>query len=109
MRFIIPIQFRFLMYHGMAMYPFLFLKNRNLVYDKIFINHERIHFRQQLEMLIIPFYIIYFTEYFVNLWHYRNHVEAYMNICFEREAFEHQQDLNYLQNRKFWTFLNYWN
>jgi hypothetical protein len=97
------------MYHGMAMYPFLFLKNRNLVYDKIFINHERIHFRQQLEMLIIPFYIIYFTEYFANLWHYRNHVEAYMNICFEREAFEHQQDLNYLQNRKFWTFLNYWN
>jgi hypothetical protein len=92
----------------MAMFPFLFLKNKNLVHDKIFINHERIHFRQQLEMLIIPFYIIYLTEYISNYILYKNHVDAYMNICFEREAFTNQQNLDYLKTRKIWNFLNWW-
>ena len=112
MKFIIPIQFKFLNFHGIygiAIFPFLILKNKNLVYDKIFLNHEKIHFRQQLEMLIIPYYFIYFTELAANLFIYKNMEEAQLNICFEREAFEMQQDMDYLKNRRFWAFLDWWN
>ena len=80
-----------------------------MVYDKIFLNHEKIHFRQQLEMLILPYYFIYFTELVANLFIYKNLEEAQINICFEREAFDMQQDLYYLKNRKIWEFLDWWN
>lgn len=77
--------------------------------DKYVINHERIHTRQQQELLFIPFYLIYILEWIFRLFQYRNHHEAYMNISFEREAYKHGHNLNYLQDRKLfaWTkFLN---
>lgn len=39
-------------------------------------NHERIHTRQMLEMLIIPFYIAYSMEWFIRLIQYRNGLKA---------------------------------
>jgi hypothetical protein len=111
MRFIIPVQFRFLKIHGVygiAIFPFLILKNKNLVFDKIFLNHEKIHFRQQLELLVIPYYFIYAAEFLANLYIYKDVQIAQANVCFEREAFEMQQDLDYLRNRKIWAFLNWW-
>lgn len=64
------------------------------------INHERIHLRQQLELLIIGFYVVYMVNYFINLGRYRNHVQAYREIVFEREAYAQQSDLTYLKTRK---------
>jgi hypothetical protein len=32
---------------------------------------------------------------------------AYRNISFEKEAYTNEKDLNYLQSRSFWKFLNY--
>ena len=52
-------------YTGLTIYPFVFLKYRRLKADMTLINHERIHLRQQLELLVIPFYIIYVSEFLI--------------------------------------------
>jgi hypothetical protein len=33
------------------------------VLDKVFVNHEKIHLRQQLELLVLPFYVWYIIEF----------------------------------------------
>ncbi|MBR1804089.1 MAG: hypothetical protein IJ775_04205 [Muribaculaceae bacterium] len=66
------------------------------------INHERIHTRQMLELGIIFFYLIYVLEWLVRLTMRGN---AYRNISFEREAYAHQRDLDYLSHRRPYAWL----
>ncbi|MFA4867386.1 MAG: hypothetical protein WC623_04265 [Pedobacter sp.] len=93
--------------NAMAVYPFILLKNKFQKEDLVLINHERIHLRQQLELLIIPFYLLYLINYVINLIKYRNHYRAYLNISFEKEAYACDQNLNYLKSRKFFSWINY--
>jgi len=92
---------------AMALFPFILIKNEGLKTNQILINHELIHLRQQLEMLVLPFYIWYISEYFIRRLQYKSHYEAYKNISFEREAYANQQNLKYLKKRKFWSFIKY--
>lgn len=92
---------------GMTLFPFILLQRKSYKWDKELINHERIHIQQQVEMLILPFYVLYFINYLFNLIKYRNHDDAYMNMYFEREAYANEHDLEYLENRKAWSFLGY--
>ena len=94
-------------YTGMTIFPFVFLKSKQLKENQVLINHERIHLRQQLELLVFPFYIVYIIEFLVRLIQYRNWHRAYRNISFEREAYINEFNLNYLKHRKFWSFLKY--
>ncbi|PQJ80835.1 hypothetical protein [Polaribacter porphyrae] len=94
-------------YTGITLYPFIFLKKKHYKKNKILINHEKIHLRQQLELLIFPFYVIYGLDYLVKLIVYKNHLIAYKNISFEREAYQNESNLNYLKNRKLWAFTKY--
>lgn len=94
-------------YLGFACYPFVFLKYKSLATNTVLINHEHIHLRQQLEMLVFPFYVIYFVEFIVRLFQYKNWHLAYRNISFEREAYANELHLDYLKHRKFWSFLKY--
>ncbi len=71
------------------------------------INHERIHLRQQAELLVIPFYVWYLTEYFILLARHKDKKEAYRSISFEREAYTNDSNLNYLKKRVFWNFVNF--
>lgn len=71
------------------------------------LNHERIHTRQILELLVIPFYLFYIIEWLVRLVGYRNFMQAYRNISFEREAYAKQNDLKYLKKRKPFAFFKY--
>lgn len=71
------------------------------------INHEVIHTRQMLEMLIVPFYLFYILEWFIRLIQYRDRVEAYENISFEREAYTNMCNLSYLKERKLFAFIYY--
>ena len=73
----------------------------------ITLNHEKIHTRQMLELLIIPFYLLYVFEWLIRLLQYRNFYKAYSNISFEREAYSNQKNLNYLKKRKLFSFLYY--
>jgi len=94
-------------YHGLALFPFVFIKYRLDKEDLVFVNHERIHLRQQFELLVIPFFIWYFLEFILRLIQYKNMDLAYRNISFEREAYANEKDLDYLKSRSFWNFFRY--
>ncbi len=92
---------------GIALFPVILVRDKALLTDRCLIHHEKIHLRQQLELLILPFYIWYLLEF---LWRWANTKsikKAYLTISFEREAFENENNLRFLQKRKFWNFLNY--
>ncbi|HLP50692.1 MAG TPA: hypothetical protein VK154_07380 [Chitinophagales bacterium] len=46
---------RWVPYSAMAVYPFILVKRKELQNNAVLINHEKIHHRQQLELLILPF------------------------------------------------------
>ena len=94
-------------YRGLALFPFVFVKYSLDKKNLVFVNHERIHLRQQLELLIIPFFVLYFLEFFLRLIQYRNVDLAYRNISFEREAYANEKDLDYLKNRFLWRFIKF--
>ncbi|WP_291285363.1 hypothetical protein [Flavobacterium sp.] len=94
-------------YRGMAVFPFVILKYDTDKENAVFVHHEKIHLRQQLELLVIPFYVFYVLEYAIRLIQYKNKELAYRNISFEREAYANETHLNYLKNRRFFGFLNY--
>jgi hypothetical protein len=94
-------------FRGFTFYPFVFITEREDKLNKVFINHEKIHIRQQLEMLIVPFYVWYLLEYFIRLIQYKDRKKAYFNISFEKEAYANEKDFDYLRERKFWSFFNY--
>jgi hypothetical protein len=94
-------------YRGLAAFPFVFIKYRIDKENKTFVTHERIHLKQQLELLVIPFFIWYSLEYIVRLVQYKKMDLAYRNISFEREAYAHEMDFDYLKKRSFWGFLRF--
>ena len=94
-------------YIGITFFPFIFLKYKGLKSNTVLINHERIHLRQQIELLILPFYIVYSVEFLIRLIHYKNWYVAYQNTSFEREAYVKEKDLDYLLSRPFWMFIKY--
>lgn len=67
-------------------------------------NHEAIHTAQMKEMLYIPFYLWYVVEWVIRLFGTGN---AYRNISFEREAYNNQDNLNYLDSRKHYSWFNH--
>ncbi|GGG56217.1 hypothetical protein [Bizionia arctica] len=94
-------------YTGIAIFPCIFLKHPHLKKDTALINHERIHLRQQIELLVLPFFVLYVLEFLIRLVQYKSWYLAYRNISFEREAYANEKDLNYLKSRSFWGFTNY--
>lgn len=68
------------------------------------INHERIHTAQMQEMLIVFFYIWYVIEWLIKI---PMKGGGYANLAFEREAYQHMHDLNYLKHRKHFAWWKY--
>ncbi len=94
-------------FNALAIWPFIFLKDKSLKNDTILLNHEKIHLRQQIEMIWFAFFIVYFVEFLIKLIIYKKPKLAYFNLSFEREAYQNEHNLNYLHHRKFWNVLNY--
>jgi hypothetical protein len=94
-------------YRGLTVFPFVLIKYRFDKGNKILVNHEKIHIRQQMELLVLPFFLWYFVEYAVRLLQYKNADLAYRNISFEREAYANEINLDYLETRTFFSFLKY--
>ncbi|WP_461788985.1 hypothetical protein [Pedobacter sp.] len=90
---------------AMAIYPFILVKKKAYQDNVILVNHEKIHHKQQLELLIVPFYLIYVANYLFNLVKYDSHQKAYQQIVFEKEAYANENDFNYLNNRKPFAWL----
>lgn len=94
----------FLRVNGMALFPFILVRHKHLKQDSILINHEKIHLRQQVELLVIPFYLLYLLNYLFSLAKYKNHHQAYFNIVFEKEAYAMETDRTYLNRRKLFAW-----
>ena len=75
--------------------------------NEIDINHEKIHTAQMKDLLFIGFYIWYLIEWIWNLFEYRNFIEAYKHISFEKEAYAQQDNMYYLSYRDHFEFLVY--
>ena len=94
-------------FRGITLFPFVFLADVKDKKDPVFLNHEKIHIKQQLELLIVPFFIWYGLEYLVRLCQYPDKHIAYRNISFEREAYGNEKDREYLSGRPFYGFVRY--
>lgn len=64
------------------------------------INHELIHTAQMREMLYIFFYVWYGIEWLALFIKHHDWTKAYFNVRFEKEAYKHQNDLEYLNKRR---------
>ena len=98
---------------GITIFPFVFIRPKlKEEMDehglKVLINHEQIHIAQQAECLVLPWYLMYGLNYVVNLIRFKGtHFESYYNICFEREAYQNEGDLEYLDKRKQFIWKKY--
>jgi hypothetical protein len=78
--------------NGITFSPFGVYIRREYIHNGRIVRHELIHWRQQWELLIIPFYIWYGLEALIK-W-------SYEDISFEREAYAHASDQGYLEKGK---------
>lgn len=92
---------------GTTIFPFIIFWRGKGSFTNIDLNHERIHIRQQLELLIIFFYILYGLEYLIKGIKYRDFDKAYYNISFEKEAYKNEKNLNYNKDKKIYSFIKY--
>lgn len=91
---------------GITLFPFILIAP-HVPLRKSLVVHEQIHFRQQLELLVIPFYLLYLVEYLVGRAKGKTHYQAYRSISFEREAFSNEGHSLYLKERKNWSWFRY--
>ncbi|WP_420153915.1 hypothetical protein [Siphonobacter sp.] len=91
--------------NGITLWPFIIVTMPQP--SASLMNHERIHIRQQAELLVFPFYLWYVTEYYWYRLSGYSANAAYHAIRFEREAYQHERLLTYLSKRPFWGFLRF--
>lgn len=70
------------------------------------LNHEAIHTEQMKELGYIFFYIWYFIEWLIRL--FINGRCAYSKISFEMEAYENDENYEYLNRRKHYNWFKYY-
>lgn len=81
----------------------LFVRRGCVMSERDF-NHEAIHTAQMKEMLYVFFYLWYLVEWLIRLFGKGN---AYRNLSFEKEAYDNEGDLNYLENRPMFAWWGY--
>jgi hypothetical protein len=69
--------------------------------------HETIHFQQQLEMMFVLKWVLYFAFYAIGRLRYGSWKEGYYENPFEREAYAKQDEHDYLKNRKRYAWLEF--
>ena len=94
----------FITINAITLWPFVISRTR---FNKLVLDHEKIHIRQQQELLIIGFYIMYVFYWLRGLWIYGDAQIAYHSIPFEQEAYDNEHDPEYLNNRPHWAWRNY--
>lgn len=90
-------------YKAINLFGILFVREGAKISEQD-LNHESIHTVQMKEMLYIFFYIWYVVEWVIRLFKKGN---AYRNISFEQEAYNNEDNLEYLNNRKHYEWFKY--
>lgn len=111
-------------YTALTLGPFLLIR-RGAKLTPTLLCHETIHWHQCRELLVVFFYLFYVLEWLFRILqeafrHRKRPVQAsplhpraslltraYLRISFEREAYAHQSNPQYLRKRKPWAFLNF--
>ena len=88
---------------ALTLWPFVISRNK---LNSQMLNHESIHIKQQQELLVVGFYLLYVFYWLKGLCLYRSAEIAYYSIPFEIEAYENDENEQYLQNRKPWAWWN---
>lgn len=94
--------------NAVALWPFVIVKRKEDSLNTRLINHERIHIRQQLELFILPFYILYLSEYIYHRIKGNDHLQSYLHISFEKEAYQNDNNKDYLLGRPWWAWRGYY-
>ena len=114
-----------------TVWPFLFIRC-DFKLSKASLNHERIHGRQQCETMLLTWFILGTVAIFgPGVWWYLAvgvtvlnwylwyliswllqillppYDSAYLDICFEQEAYANQNDTNYLKTRRPFRWVKY--
>ena len=97
----------------------LFIRNeyKNKIISKSIINHESIHSEQYKDLIYIFFLPLYLLEWIIKIpfsWFYEKKQNgkiikniAYYSISFEQEAYYNENDLDYIKNRKKFSWVKY--
>lgn len=92
---------------AITLWPFgIFLAHETDLSYPSLINHEKIHWQQQKEMLGIFFYLWYLFEWLVSILVYGIR-SAYTNISFEQEANANERNFLYIENRQKFAWFVY--
>ena len=116
-------------YIAMTFWPLLFIRKENAYqFDDVAENHENIHARQQIEMLIVGTVIAVGLYFLIGWWclfalpifYYWYCIEyllrsifgkarnPYRAISFENEAYTNEHDMEYLKHRTPFAWLKYY-
>lgn len=102
---------------AMTVGPFIFTKRE--VLTPATVQHEAIHWEQQKETLILPFFILYgmmfIYEYILCSFNRSRgfgynksnstYKRAYRNIAFEREAYRNEETQFYIKHRRHYAWI----
>ena len=93
-------------YSGFSFFIFIFIW-KGACEKEILINHELIHFYQQVEMLFVFHWLLYLLFYLIARVKRKDHDTAYYNIPFEKEAYTFEHDLHYIRRRKLFAWVKF--
>ena len=90
---------------AITLWPFVIARNK---LNPKTLRHETIHIRQQQELLLVGFYLMYTYYWLKGLWTSRGDSQvAYYTIPFEQEAYDNEHDEEYLNTRKRFAWWRY--
>ena len=91
--------------YAITIWPFIFIRDEG---DEKVITHEKIHLRQQVELGIVGFYILYAAFWLYYMYKLGDKRAAYYAIPFEREAYAGDfAGERYLEKRHNYEWLNF--
>tara|TARA_R110002126_G_scaffold3201_4_gene17938 strand:- start:8072 stop:8410 length:339 start_codon:yes stop_codon:yes gene_type:complete len=89
---------------AITLFPFIISREKM---SDVTLNHEKIHIKQQAELLIVGFYALYISYWCIALAKGLRGDEAYHAIPFEIEAYAEQDNEHYLTERKRFAWTAY--
>lgn len=75
--------------------------------DAVSHRHEYIHTLQQRELLFVGFYLLYVIEWLIRFVQHRSAYRGYLNISFEREAYDNAGKTGYERDRRHYAWVKY--
>tara|TARA_Y100000034_G_scaffold40721_1_gene50166 strand:- start:174 stop:473 length:300 start_codon:yes stop_codon:yes gene_type:complete len=94
----------FINVYAITLWPFIFIRDEG---NQRTITHEKIHIKQQIELWVLGFYIMYLIDWIKGLRIYGDPGAAYVFIRFEQEAYRNENDIEYPDNREKFAWRSY--